>query len=465
MQTTGDFVPGIRIAPNGVPPGENSLKNLEEFRKYVAHTNYAGLFGITLARGNGAYIDDVDGNRFLDCLAGASANILGYGCKNVADAYHQAALAMQHSCVPYSLNEHVAPLAKTLVQHFPQHNGDRQQCIFGLSGSDGVGAALRAMRKYTGRFGVLYFNNAYHGSTALSQQASGFSTLKAGLYPPSTNFVSLDFPYLDRQDEGGSRRRMAEALEQIETHLKTGRIGGLISEPIQGDGGVHFPCTGFFAEAKSLLSSYGALLIIDEVQSGMGRTGAFWAIEHEKVIPDIIVSAKGLSAGFAPISAAIGKQEVLQTLNPAQQIFTYSGHGPSCAAALTTIQTIQRQGLVSNAKHQGDRLLAGLRQIQDDYPQVIKDVRGIGLMIGVEIATEKNPWAAKLFATRGVQLGVYFGFFGNDNQVVRIEPPLIIDDKCVKEILAVTTRVADEMARDDIPAIAYQNTMKYAIGL
>lgn len=465
MHAALDFVPGIRITANAVPPGPNSLKNLAAFQKYVAHTNYAGLFGITLARGHGAYVEDVDGNVFLDCLAGASANILGYGCKNVADSYHQAALAMQHSCVPYSLNEHVAPLAKVLVEHFPQHNGDRQQCIFGLSGSDGVGAALRAMRKYTGRFGVLYFNNSYHGSTALSQQASGFSTLKAGLYPPSINFVSLDFPYWDPLDAAGSKRRMMDALEQIETHLKTGRIGGLISEPIQGDGGVHFPCPGFFAAVKSLLKSYGALLIIDEVQSGMGRTGAFWAIEHEDVIPDIIVCAKGLSAGFAPISAAIGRQEVLQTLNPAQQIFTYSGHGPSCAAAQTTLQTIQRHGLVSNAKQQGDRLLAGLRDIQSDYPRVIKDVRGIGLMIGVEISTQGNPWAAKVFATRGVQLGVYFGFFGNDNQVVRIEPPLVIGEDNVREILNVTARVAEEMATDTIPDIAYKNTMKYAIGL
>ena len=208
MHAAQDFVPGIRIAADTVPPGPNSRKNLAMFQKYVAHTNYAGLFGITLARGQGAYVEDVDGNVFLDCLAGASANILGYGCKNVADSYHQVALAMQHSCVPYSLNEHVAPLAKLLTEHFPQHNGARHQCIFGLSGSDGVGAALRAMRKYTGRFGVLYFNNAYHGSTALSQQASGFSTLKAGLYPPSVNFVSLDFPYWDPLDATGSKHRM-----------------------------------------------------------------------------------------------------------------------------------------------------------------------------------------------------------------------------------------------------------------
>ena len=155
----------------------------------------------------------------------------------------------------------------------------------------------------------------------------------------------------------------------------------------------------------------------------------------------------------------------MQTLNSAQQIFTYSGHGPSCAAASATIQTIQRQQLVSNAKRQGDAILAGLRQIQGDYPQVIKDVRGIGLMIGVEINTHGNSWAAKVFATRGVQLGLYYGFFGNANQVVRIEPPLIIDDANVKEILDVTRRVADEMASDSIPDITYKNTMKYALGL
>lgn len=477
MKYTTSVEQGIFIDPNITPPGPASIDNLDQFYRYVGHSNYAGLFGITLSEGSGAYVKDLDGNRYLDCLAGASANILGYGCQEVADNYHRVATKMQHSCVPYSINEDVVHLAKILSAHFPGQSDASQQnnvvensqapyqSLFGLSGSDGVGGALCAMRKYTGRFGVLYFNNAYHGSTGLSQQASGFATLKSGLYPPDVNFVALDFPVWDPNDEQGSIKRRDKTLELIKRHLESGLIGGLLSEPIQGDGGVHFPCPGFFPEVKQLLSEYDALLIIDEVQSGMGRTGSLWAIEHEKVEPDIIVSAKGLSAGFAPISAAIGRTEVLNTLGSAQQIFTYSGHGPSCAAALTTLQLILRNQLVSNASIQGEKLINGLKDIQKKFPQVIKDVRGIGLMIGVEINTHGNSWAAKIFATRGVQLGIYFGFFGSENHVVRIEPPLIIDDHAVNLILHITEQVAEEMANDSIPEITYKNTMKYALGL
>ena len=306
-------------------------------------------------------------------------------------------------------------------------------------------------------WGVLYFHGAYHGSTGLSQQASGFEALKEGLYRPSPDFIGVDFP----EDEAAAKH----VLREIKLHLETGAVGGLIAEPVQGDAGVRIAAPGFFAELRELLDQYGALLLADEVQSGMGRTGSFFAIEQEQVVPDISFLAKGLSAGYAPISAVIGRAEVIEALAPAQEIFTYSGHGPSCAAALRCIDVIEEQALVAHVAAIGETLLAGLRGVQAEFPNVIAQVRGRGLMIGVEIHSRGAPWRAKAFATRGVEKGVYFGFFGNANQVVRIEPPFVIDTKQVATIVETVRSVAGEVSRDELPDTTLANVLRYGIGL
>ena len=197
----------------------------------------------------------------------------------------------------------------------------------------------------------------------------------------------------------------------------------------------------------------------------MGRTGKWWAIEHEGIVPDLLITAKGLSGGYAPISAVVGPESIVDVLTPAQQTFTYSGHGPSAAAALQTNSYIESQNLIKNATERGEGLLFGLEQICQPFPEVIKEVRGRGLMIGVEIDVTNASWRAKVFATRGMQLGAYFGFFGDANQVVRIEPPLIITTTEVGIILETVERVAHEMKHDQLPSIVFENTLKYAIGL
>ena len=442
-----------------MPPGPKSLENLSRVSKSVGRSNLAGLFGVTLAAGSGAYVKDVDGNEYLDCLAGASVNILGYGNKDVLNAYYATASEMQHTCTPYSANLQMADIAEALINTFPcsrEIDTDRL-VLFGLTGSDGIGGALSATRKFTQRFAIMYFKNAYHGSTGLSQQASGFTALKTGIYTPSEDFIALEFP----TDESSAQR----VLHEMRSHLETGRVGGLVSEPIQGDGGVNIAPKNFFQDVKTLLAHYGALLIVDEVQSGMGRTGKWWSIEHEGVTPDLLVSAKGLAAGFAPISALLGPTKIINSLESAQQVFSFSAHGPACAAALATIKVIQENNLIANAAKQGKLLIDGLNAVQAQFPNVIKQVRGRGLMIGIEINTALNSFAAKLFATRGVELGIYFGFFGDSNQVVRIEPPLIITESDVRSIIDVTHRVAQEFENDTVPEITYRNTMIYAGGL
>jgi 4-aminobutyrate aminotransferase len=437
------------------PPGPKSLELLERMKKVVGRTNYVGLYGVAIADGVGAYVADFDGNVFLDCLAAASTNVLGYSHDEVADAYYEAAKRLQNSCFPYSTNIYAIELAENLVRIGP---GDySKKALLGLSGSDSCGGAIEAMRKFTGKMALIKFENAYHGSTGLSQPASGFRSLNEGIYPPSPDFISVPFPVTAELRDA--------VLAQIDATLAGGSVGGVMAEAIQGDAGIRVPAEGFFPALREMLDRHGALLIVDEVQSGMGRTGKWWAIEHEGATPDIMVTAKGLSGGYAPISAIIGRQEVLDALAPAQHLFTYTGHPPSSAAAATVIKTIEKEGIVENAGKVGARILAGLKGVAAKYPDVIVEARGRGLMLGAEIDISKDALAGKIFAMRCLEKGIYFGYFGDKQQVLRIEPPLIIDEAQGDLIVSMVGETAAEMSAGKIPQSTIDKVKSYAIGL
>lgn len=437
------------------PPGPNSVEMLSRMQKVIGKTNYSGLYGITLYKGSGVYITDVDGNTYLDCLTAASSNILGYNHDEVAEAYYKEAIKLQNSCLPYSPNIKAIELAENLINLTPGNHP--KKVLLGLSGSDSCEGAIEAMRKFTGKTAIIKFSNAYHGSTGLSQQASGFRTLNSGIYPPSSDFINIDYPITKDQCD--------VSLKEITKHLKTGKVGGLIIEAIQGDAGVRVPYKGFIQNLSALLKENNALLIVDEVQSGMGRTGNWWAIEYENVVPDILVSAKGLSAGYAPISAVIGRQDVIDSLSPAQHLFTFTGHSPSAAVALKVISILKNNNIINNSASMGIKLINNLKKIQSQYPDIINEVRGRGLMIGMEINVDKNPLACKIFAMRCVEKGVYVGYFGDKQQVVRIQPPLILNEK-ESDIIANTLKeVATEMANGKIPKSTKEKVEKFAIGL
>jgi 4-aminobutyrate aminotransferase len=424
-------------------------------KKVIGRSNYFGLYGITLVDGEGAYVVDLDGNVYLDCLAAASCNLLGYSYNQVAEVYYQVAKTLQNSCFPYSPNLQAVELAEHLIRITPGNYP--KKVLLGLSGSDSCDGAIQAMRKYTKKMALLKFKNDYHGSTGLSQPASGFRNLNAGIFPRSPNFITMDFPVTLQQRE--------RTLEKIEKVLAKGKVGAVMAEPIQGDAGINIPYPGFFPRLSEIVKRYEAILIIDEVQSGMGRTGAWWAIEHENVVPDLIITAKGLSAGYAPISALVGRTEIIDALEPAQHLFTYTGHPPSAAVASKVIQLIEENHLIANAAQVGARILEGLKEVKEKFPQVISEVRGRGLMIGVEINTSKDKLAGKLFATRCVEKGVYVGYFGVEQNVIRLEPPLILNNLEANLVVETISEVAEEMEHQRIPPSTIDKVYQYAIGL
>ena len=443
------------ISMSVFPPGPKSQALLKRLDSSVSRTNYVGLYGISLEAGSGPYIADVDGNVYLDCLSAASANVLGYGREHIAKRLYEVISSMQNSGFIYSPNRHAIELAEKLI-HITPGRGPKH-VLLGLSASDSNGGAIKAMRRYTGKDGIIHFKNAYHGSTGLSQQASGFKLHKEGIYPKNPFFAPVDFPTTPHEAKA--------TLKKIEHYLKTGLYGGVIAEVIQGDAGIFLPPEGFFPNLKSLLEKHDAVLIADEVQSGMGRTGKWWASEHEGISSDIMVMGKGLGGGFIPISAAVGRKKVLESLEPGQQVFTFTGHPGASLAASLVIDTIEKENLIENASQVGALLKKHLEKLWSRYPDIILAVRGMGLMIGVEINISSNAKNAVIFATRCVEKGVYVGYFGAKQEVVRIEPPFVFGEIEVAEIVRIMGEVCEEMKNGTIPKETIENVDKYSIGL
>ena len=441
------------------PPGPNSQALLKRLDNAIGHTNYVGLYGIGLKKGSGPYMMDLDDNIYLDCLAAASVNVLGYGNEEIPMKLYNLASSMQNTGFIYSPNIQAVELAENLIRitdpvPYPK------RVLIGMSGSDSIGGALEAVRKYTKKMGIIHFKNAYHGSTGLSQPASGFGTLNDGIYPPSPEFVSVDFPKTPEQAQ--------LTLSMVKRHLESGKFGGVVAEIFQGDAGVFLPAAGFFEQLQLLLKQYDALLVADEIQSGMGRTGKWWACEHEGVTPDVLVTGKGLAGGFAPVSAAIGREEVLDALSPGQQVFTFTGHPVGALAATSVIHHIESHGLITHVEKIGWRLKFDLDILQQEFPDVIIEVRGKGLMIGVEINVTTNFYgklSGVIFATRCVEKGVYVGYFGVNHEVVRIEPPLTLNEKEAKIVVETIKCVAKEMKNQQIPQETIDNVHKYSVGL
>ncbi|PWI32585.1 hypothetical protein DI392_14280 [Vibrio albus] len=434
-------------------PGPKSIKDIIRTEKYIGRSNYVGLYGIAIASGDKNYIQDVDGYWYLDCLTGASCNILGYHT-GIEEIYTSQARVMQHSCFPYAPNEAALELAKMLIEHSPGHY--RKKVLFGLSGSDSVEAAIQAMRKYTKRFGVVSFKYDYHGSTGLSQPASGFG-LDKGIFPHSKYFRHFNFPVTLQQEE--------KTLEKIEKAFQTGTVGGVLVEPIQGDAGIVVPEQGFLYSLYQLAAQYDCLFMVDEVQSGMGRTGKLWAIEHYGIEPDLLIAAKGLSAGYAPISALVGRQEVIDTLDPAQHLFTYSGHPPSCKVATFVLDRILKDNILNSVVKRGENLKSKIKDIQSKYPDIIKDVRGVGLMLGIELNIKNNPTLTQTFCYLCLQRGVFFGYFGPHNNVVRIEPPLTLTEEEVTTVTDVIYQVLDIIAQNKVSGEVTEAVKKYCLGI
>lgn len=378
-------------------------------------------------------IEDVDGNYFLDFNAGIAVNSTGHAHPAVVAAVQEQAAELLH----YSASDFFLPIysrtCEALARTAPI-SGDVRVFLTN-SGAEAVEGALKLARYATGRPYVISFNGAFHGRTygAMSLTASkakyhkGFGPLLPGVH---------HVPYADPRiaAQGGRDTGSIEALQTLFRYdVDPSEVAAIFVEPIQGEGGYIVPADGWLEELRALADEHGILLVADEVQSGAGRTGKMWAIEHTGVEPDILLSAKGLASGL-PLGAIIAKAEIMQAWGPGAHGSTYGGSPVPCAAALATLRVIDEEGLLAHADVIGAQLMTGLRAIEEEHRDLIVDVRGRGLMIGVEFPSGQVAAAVQDAAfVRGL-LVLECG-----ENAVRMSPPLVVtpdEARIALEILA-----------------------------
>ena len=362
-------------------------------------------------RGRGCVIEDVDGNRFLDFNAGIAVNSTGHAHPKVVEAVRRQSEELLH----YSASDFYLPIYSRMCQALAGTAPiDGPVRVFlSNSGAEAVEGALKLARYCTGRPYVISFYGAFHGRSygAVSLTASkakyhkGFGPLLPGV---------LHAPY-------GSDETFEHLENLIFRHqAPADEVAAIFVEPIQGEGGYIVPPDGWLRRLRELCDRHGILLIADEVQSGMGRTGKLWAIEHTGVRPDVLISAKGIASGL-PLGAFIARADLMEKWSAGAHGSTYGGSPVPCAAGLATLAVIEEEGLLANASVVGDQLLAGLRELQRRFPESITDVRGVGLMIGVEFATAE---LAAQVQQRAFELGLLVLECGESS--IRMSPPLVV---------------------------------------
>jgi 4-aminobutyrate aminotransferase len=365
-------------------------------------------YPIVPVRGRGSVIEDIDGNRFLDFCAGIAVNVTGHSHPRVVAAIQRQASELLH----YSASDFYLPiyayLAAELERIAPMHGSTR--VFLGNSGTEVVEAAIKLARYATGRQYIVAFLGGFHGRTygSVSLSASKakyhahFGPMLPGVYHVPFGSAGLD------------------ELEQRVFHrlVPANEVAAIIVEPIQGEGGIQVPDPGFLPRLRRICDRHGILLVADEVQSGMGRTGLMWAIQHWDVEPDVVLTAKGLASGM-PIGALIAKEH-LMTWSAGAHGSTFGGNPVSCAAALATIALLE-EGLIANAAARGDQMLATLRPLLAAHPDRVRDVRGKGLLVGVQFDSGTTAAAVEHAA---FERGLMVLTAGDD--VIRMSPPLVV---------------------------------------
>jgi 4-aminobutyrate aminotransferase len=413
-------------------PGPNATRILEGDEKYIS-PSYTRSYPLVAKRGRGIVVEDVDGNEFFDFSAGIAVVATGHCHPEVVSAIQKQAGELIHMSGTDFYYEAMVTLAERLSKIAPMPGPHK--IYYGNSGAEAVEGALKLARYHTKRQQVIAFFGAFHGRTmgALSLTASK-PQQKRRFSPMVPGVTHVRYPDVYRGCEGGPQDAEKFALgcaryiedKLFKTILAPEEVAAIFVEPIQGEGGYVVAPTIFMQELRHICDKHGILLVLDEVQSGMGRTGKWFAVEHTGVHPDIVCMAKGIASGM-PLGVTMSKAEIMDWV-PGSHASTFGGNPVCIAAALATLDVIEKEGLMRNSQEVGGHMLKRMA----DWPKkhrIVGDVRGRGLMIGVEIvkdqktreygASERDRIVEQAFE-RGVL------FLGCGPSTVRIAPPLIV---------------------------------------
>lgn len=430
------------IALRTAVPGPRSLE-LAARRDAAGARGASRLTDVAIARAHGAVVEDVDGNRLLDMAGGIGALAVGHTPDTVVQALRRQAEELVHMCGIVATYEPQVRLLERLCEVAPGEFP--KKAVLLNSGAEALETCVKIARAYTGRQAVVVFEGGYHGRTNMTLgMTSKYGLFKKGFGPFPSEIYRLPFPNMYRRPKGLSEDQYVDAaLEFLEramvAQVDPSAIAAIVIEPVQGEAGFVALHPRYWRALRELADRHGIVLVADEVQCGMGRTGSLWAVDHLGAAPDLLATAKSLGSGM-PIAAVVGKAEVMDGPHPGGLGGTYSGNPLACAAALATLDEITSEAFLRRAREVGARLRMRLEELAAVHPS-IGDVRGVGPMLAAEFVKDeaRTPWpelvleVTRQALARGV-IVIRAGLYSN---CLRFLPPLNITDEELDEALAV----------------------------
>jgi 4-aminobutyrate aminotransferase len=425
------------------------MDHMKLYDEYMITSMVAGFQPVVVDRAVGCTMIGTDGKEYLDCFSGIAVCNAGHGHPKVLAAAREQMDKLVHCCTYVYYNPRAAECARVLADITP---GALQKTFFGNSGAEAIEGAMRIAKQYTKRKEVVCLSMSFHGRTAATLSITGNRGRKKGSGPYLSGVAFAPAPYCYRcpfklkyPDCGCA---CAEHLDYVLKYNTAGDVAAFIAEPVMGEGGIIVPPPEYFKIAVEIMRADGGVFICDEVQSGFGRTGKLFAIEHYDVEPEIMCMAKGIADGF-PLGAFTVTAEIGDAFTPGDHLSTYGGSPICCAAAMANIEVMQEDKLPEASAARGEQLMARLNKFKETC-SLVGDVRGKGLMIGIELVKDADktpaPDEAKAVRAKCLENGVMVGVGGILANVVRLQPPLVLTEEEADRAADILEKVLMEVA-------------------
>ncbi|MGZ4549082.1 MAG: 4-aminobutyrate--2-oxoglutarate transaminase [Blastococcus sp.] len=427
-------------------PGPRS-RELAERRGAAVARGVSSTLPVYVERAGGGVVVDVDGNSLIDFGSGIAVVNVGNAAPAVVDAVQQQVAAFTHTCFMVAPYEGYVAVCEQLARLTPGEH-EKRSALFN-SGAEAVENAVKIARAYTGRSAVVAFEHAYHGRTNLTMALTAKNMpYKQSFGPFAGEVYRMPMAYPYRWPTGPDRcgeEAAAQVISAVDSQIGAANVAAIVIEPIQGEGGFVVPAEGFLPALADYARRSGIVFVADEVQTGFARTGSWFACEHEGVVPDLIVTAKGIAGGL-PLSAVTGRAEIMDSVHVGGLGGTYGGNPLACAAALASIATIEAEDLVAAARRIEARMLPRLRAMQAKHG-VIGDVRGRGAMLAVELVKpgtkEPDPATTQQVVKACHAQGLLVLTAGTYGNVLRFLPPLVMPEHLLEEGLGILEQAFD----------------------
>lgn len=420
--------------------------NLQERKVKVIARGQGNVYPVYVDRAKNSELWDVDGNRYIDFGMGIAVCNTGHSHPKIVAAVKDQLDKFSHTCVMINPYESAVELAEKLTQIAP--GPSEKKAIFVTTGAEAVENCVKIARAHTGRRGVIAFNGGFHGRTNLTMALTGkISPYKHLFGPFPSDIFHAPFPMVLHDVSVKDSLKALENLFKVD--IAPSDVAAIIVEPVQGEGGFYAAPAEFLQALRALCDHHGIVLIADEIQTGFGRTGKMFSVEHADVEPDLITMAKGIAGGF-PLAAVVGKSEIMDAPLPGGLGGTYGGSPVGCVAALAVLEVIEEENLIQRAAQIGQIFNEQLTALQASYPKLIAEVRNQGAMIAVELvidgdSEQPNTALTQAIIAKATEHGLILlacGFYGN---VIRFLPALTISDELIYEGLKKFNQLFSEL--------------------